>query len=148
MLGSAEMIIFACAGPWGQAGPWEQESAASSTVQVEVLVHSSAMIMIWHVTLEVWLEPTQKLSQKPIIRECMWEGFQTWKGRQFSCDPTDQKIWGSLLWIHQWLAKGSASPWPTSAVTCPKGLLKAWIVCPPTVPDAAEAVESAAIAGA
>ena len=68
-LKSAEVITFACAGPLGP------ESAASSTIQVEVLVHSSKVIR--HVTLAEWL-------RHPAIVMFEWEAVQTGKGRPYS----------------------------------------------------------------
>ena len=69
-------MTFAC------AGPRAPESAASSIVQVEVLVHSSKKIR--RITLEAWLDP----AQNPQTEKLEWKTIQTGKGNPYSCDPT------------------------------------------------------------
>ena len=77
---SAKVITFACADPLGP------ESAASSTIQVEVLVHSSNNIR--RRTLESWLHPAQH--DQIVMFE--WEAVQTGQGRPYSGNPTVQKF--------------------------------------------------------
>jgi hypothetical protein len=77
---AAEVITFACAGPWGP------ESADSSAIQVDFFVHCSTTIR--RVSLEALLDPTQK----PQISKFECKAVQTWKGRQYSCNPTVQKF--------------------------------------------------------
>jgi hypothetical protein len=81
-LGSAELITFACCG----ACPQGQPSAASTTVQVEVLVHSSKPIR--RGTLEAWLDPAQHHQ----IVKVEWDAVETGKGSPYSRDPTVQKF--------------------------------------------------------
>jgi hypothetical protein len=70
-LGSADVITFACAGPRGP------EAAASSTVQVDVLVHSSKSIR--RVTLDAWMDS----APNPRIAKIEWEAVQTGKGKSY-----------------------------------------------------------------
>ena len=77
---SAKVITLACA---DSLGP---ESAASSTIQVEVLVHSSNKIR--RGTLESWLHP----AQHDQIVKFAWEAVQTGQGRPYSSNPTVQKF--------------------------------------------------------
>jgi hypothetical protein len=78
-LRSADVITFACAGPSGPA------SAASSTVQVDVLVHSSKHIR--RVTLESWLDP----AQFPQVAEFRWKAIQT-GGSSYMRNPIVQQF--------------------------------------------------------
>ena len=85
-LRSADVITLAC------AGPRAPETAASSTVQVEVLLHSSTHIR--RTTLEAWLDP----ARNPKIEKFEWSAIQTGKGYPYSRDPTVQKfLEGSAL---------------------------------------------------
>ena len=85
-LRSADVITFAC------ASPRAPESAASSTVQVVVLLHSSTHIR--RTTLEAWLDP----ARNPQIEKFEWSAIQTGKGHPYSRDPTVQQfLEGSAL---------------------------------------------------
>jgi hypothetical protein len=90
-LGSADVISLACAGPRGP------EPAAFSTVQVDVLVHSSKHIRC--VTLEAWMNS----AQNPEIAKFEWEAVQTGKGKSSS------SFWRGPSWTRQEQAKGCAS---------------------------------------
>ena len=81
-LGLASVISFSCA----SAAPFEPESAASNTMAVEVLVHSSKMIR--HGTLEAWLDPFLN----PRIVKFVWKPVRTGKGNSYMHDPTVQKF--------------------------------------------------------
>ena len=78
-LGSADVISFAaCAGPRGP------EDAASSTVQVHVLVHSRANVR--RGTLEAWLNS----KQNPLIAKVEWEAVQIGTGKSYRRYPIVQ----------------------------------------------------------
>ena len=81
-LGLASVISFSCA----SSAPFEPESAASNTMAVEVLVHSSKMIR--HGTLEAWLDPFLN----PRIVKFEWKPVRTGKGNSYMQDPTVQKF--------------------------------------------------------
>ena len=67
-LRSADVNTLAC------AGPRAPETAASSTVQVEVLLNSSTHIR--RTTLEAWLDP----ARNPQIEKFEWSAIHTGKG--------------------------------------------------------------------
>jgi hypothetical protein len=85
-LGSADVITFACAGPRGPESALAASCTVTTTVQVEVLVHSSSVIR--RVTLESWLDP----AQNPNIAKFEWEAVQTGKGTSYLRDPTVKKF--------------------------------------------------------
>jgi hypothetical protein len=78
-LGSAD-VTFACAGPRGP------EAATYSTVQVDVLVHSSKSIR--RVTLDAWMNSTQN----PQIAKFEWKAVHTGKGKSYMRHPIVQQF--------------------------------------------------------
>ena len=131
-LRSADVITFAC------AGPRAPESAASSTVQVEVLLHSSNHIR--RTTLEAWLDP----AQNPQLEKFEWNAIQTGKGHPYSRDPTVQQfLEGSALYppvAGKRLRIDLAGPSGHSPKKCGR---KTGYRKPPRPADAADAVDPA-----
>jgi hypothetical protein len=68
------------------AGPQGPEAAASSIVQVDVLVHSSQSIR--RVTLDAWMNS----AQNPQIAKFEWETVKTRKGKSYRRLPTVQQF--------------------------------------------------------